>query len=285
MTRQEKQERNERIVELRKENKSIAELSELFGLTESAISVICNRYNLGGKRSQKRGAPPKKWTAKEYDRDEPRRIKLVEEKLPGFEYVGNYTGTDGMADIRCKTCGTILTRSWVTIRHSSVSCDVCRRMEAEIQRTVEKEAKAKAEQARIAEKRLRVFTAKQWQPELRCCAKCGAWFIPKRQYQQCCSTVCAERINNARKKDKRLRKLGTYNESITLPRLYERDGGVCHICGEPCDWQDFEIREDGTFIAGNSYPSIDHVVALHDGGAHEWANVKLAHRLCNSKKH
>jgi len=39
-----------------------------------------------------------------------------------------------------------------------------------------------------------------------------------------------------------------------------------------------------TFIAGNMYPSIDHVVPLSRGGLHEWGNVKLAHRICNSIK-
>lgn len=39
-----------------------------------------------------------------------------------------------------------------------------------------------------------------------------------------------------------------------------------------------------TFIAGNMYPSIDHVRPLSRGGLHEWGNVKLAHRICNSIK-
>ena len=38
------------------------------------------------------------------------------------------------------------------------------------------------------------------------------------------------------------------------------------------------------FIAGNMYPSIDHVIAVANGGTHEWSNVKLAHRICNSNK-
>ena len=39
-----------------------------------------------------------------------------------------------------------------------------------------------------------------------------------------------------------------------------------------------------TFIADNMYPSIDHVKLLARGGLHEWSNVKLAHRICNSIK-
>lgn len=63
----------------------------------------------------------------------------------------------------------------------------------------------------------------------------------------------------------------------------ERDNGVCWLCGKTCDWSNYEIV-DGTFIAGNQYPSIDHVIPLAKGGTHTWDNVKLAHRICNSIK-
>ena len=44
------------------------------------------------------------------------------------------------------------------------------------------------------------------------------------------------------------------------------------------------MREDGTFIAGKNYPSIDHVNALANGGTHTWDNVRLAHCECNRRK-
>ena len=39
-----------------------------------------------------------------------------------------------------------------------------------------------------------------------------------------------------------------------------------------------------TFISGNNYPSIDHVIPVSKGGTHTWDNVKLAHRHCNTMK-
>lgn len=289
MTRQEKAARNEKIAALRRENWSMADIAERFGMTASCVSTICKNFGLGGKRSFKKSTynPEKRsaQTIKHREADEPRRVKLIEERLPEFEYIGNFTGSDGTADIRCKKCGTVITRSWVAIRHKQVACEVCRAKATVAKKAQEKAAQEAAKEAKAKARKLKVFTQNQEQLELRCCAKCGSWFVPKRRNQQCCSRRCAESLNNTRKKDRRLRLLGGYNEAITLPRLYQRDGGVCYLCGKACDWQDFEIRDDGTFIAGDWYPSIDHVVALHDGGAHEWDNVRLAHRWCNSKKH
>ena len=44
------------------------------------------------------------------------------------------------------------------------------------------------------------------------------------------------------------------------------------------------MTEEGYFIAGNSYPSIDHIIPVSRGGTHTWDNVQLAHRYCNSIK-
>ena len=50
------------------------------------------------------------------------------------------------------------------------------------------------------------------------------------------------------------------------------------------DWLDFERRDNGVFIAGRNYPSVDHVIALANGGKHSWENVRLAHCKCNTEK-
>jgi 5-methylcytosine-specific restriction endonuclease McrA len=49
----------------------------------------------------------------------------------------------------------------------------------------------------------------------------------------------------------------------------ERDDGVCGICGEDVDPLDF---------------TLDHVVPIALGGPHEFGNLQLAHRVCNSRK-
>lgn len=73
------------------------------------------------------------------------------------------------------------------------------------------------------------------------------------------------------------------DRDITLDKVFKKNKGRCHICGKECDINDYIVK-DGAFIAGNYYPSIDHVIPLAKGGQHSWDNVKLAHRICNSLK-
>jgi 5-methylcytosine-specific restriction endonuclease McrA len=58
-------------------------------------------------------------------------------------------------------------------------------------------------------------------------------------------------------------------ELVSRVELMKRDGETCYLCGE---WM--SIHES----------SLDHVVPLSRGGSHTYANVKLAHRVCNSRK-
>jgi len=51
--------------------------------------------------------------------------------------------------------------------------------------------------------------------------------------------------------------------------LWERDRGICHICG---------LAADPTFW------HVDHKIPIRHGGAHSYANVGVAHPSCNSKK-
>lgn len=109
MTRQEKAARNEKIAALRRENWSMADIAERFGITQSCVSIICKNIGLGGKRSFKkpRYNPEKRsaQTIKGREADEPRRIKLIEERLPGFEYFGNFTGSTGRQTSAARSAG------------------------------------------------------------------------------------------------------------------------------------------------------------------------------------
>ena len=74
-----------------------------------------------------------------------------------------------------------------------------------------------------------------------------------------------------------------FDNDITLEKLFNRDGGICALCGDRCDYGDYVFR-NGFFIAGNRYPSIDHIKPLSKGGSHTWDNVQLVHKRCNSIK-
>lgn len=107
------------------------------------------------------------------------------------------------------------------------------------------------------------------------CVYCGQYFFAKSLSQKFCSEECSKRYTN-RNKDKRIYKNGKPDNSITLTKLYMRDGGVCQICGKKID---FDCEPNS-----NHYPSIDHIKPIAKGGLHIWDNVQLACRICNSVK-
>lgn len=212
-------------------------------------------------------------------------IDCINLHAPWFEYAGDYSGIDAPVRVKCRKCGAVLVRSMTTVRMGQAKCSVCREAElnarrkakAEERERKESERQAKRERARQEKERREAEKLERRHP----CVICGT--VTTNKY--CCSTRCSQRRNNQLKEVRRRAKLlnAMIDADITLEALYERDGGVCYICGKPCDWEDKETI-DGTVICGNSYPSIDHVVPLARGGLHEWSNVKLAHRHCNSVK-
>jgi 5-methylcytosine-specific restriction endonuclease McrA len=51
--------------------------------------------------------------------------------------------------------------------------------------------------------------------------------------------------------------------------VFERDEGICGICGEPVAREEFDV---------------DHVIPLALGGEHSYANVRLSHVPCNRRR-
>lgn len=229
----------------------------------------------------------------------------IAEKLPSFEYAGNYTGTDGECDIRCKICGAVKHIKSQAIRKSCARCSVCferkriEREEKEQKRREDREAAKKQLQAETAEERRKRIKQREREREkekrrkerlehitFKSCEVCGAMFLyDDRNHQKYCGKQCAVRLRQ--KRHETVRRIRTQaqmvDSDISLERLYQRDGGVCYLCGRVCDWNDREVV-DGTIICGDTYPSIEHIIPLSKNGEHAWANVKLACRRCNSHK-
>ena|ERR1039458_5581974 len=72
------------------------------------------------------------------------------------------------------------------------------------------------------------------------------------------------------------RKRAVFVAPVDHAAIYERDGGICGICNEPVN---AELRFPDPCSA-----SIDHIIALANGGIHAPENVQLAHLGCNASK-
>lgn len=122
------------------------------------------------------------------------------------------------------------------------------------------------------------------------CRYCGSPFMT--QYKKSkvfCSEECSRKHTRylshlaEKRRQGKITALDALDLDITLPLLFKRDEGICKICGGICDWNDVDIK-DKYAVAGNNYPSIDHIVPISKGGSHTWDNVQLAHKRCNSIK-
>jgi len=191
-----------------------------------------------------------------------------------WEYVGGYTGSDGSMDVKHIPCGTVTTKTCTTIRHNKIRCSVCEAKEREQLAKEKEQKKAIEKEVRSFFKRIKRYE----QIKAKECPVCGCFFYDSRA--KYCSEECSkETIRHYwNMKNERRRKQSYTEESktITLKKLFDRDGGTCWICGGACDY-DADSND-------NDYPSIDHVIPIVRGGKDEWNNIRLAHRLCNSKK-
>lgn len=200
----------------------------------------------------------------------------------------------------CQTCGKVFYSNDDHRLYCSKQClmqwkrdkaeenRILRQNEAEEkkrQRIAEREAAR--EQARDREKERRRQYKKKKQEEARIarrhpCEVCGT-ITANPKY--CCG-ACSEKSRNRRKEIARRHKLrdnGPVDYGISVEKLMEIYGGRCCLCGGRCNEKDFDLV-DGTFIAGDSYPSIDHIIPVALGGVHQMSNVQLAHRICNARK-
>lgn len=219
-----------------------------------------NSTSCGCMRSQNR---PQK-TFQEYEEAKRNEFSKITNK---WEYVRCYDRSKSKHTIRCTQCGN---EKVVKCLREIPECSACKKREKERQR---KQSKYKV------------------------CAVCGKEFESTRSTAIYCSERCSkamykerniDRVREKQRTRKRLRearamKNGKVDYTITLSKLIERDKHICKLCGREVNENDYIYIVD-TFIAGNDYPSIDHIKPLSKGGVHQWDNVQLAHRLCNSIK-
>ncbi len=79
-----------------------------------------------------------------------------------------------------------------------------------------------------------------------------------------------------KKQRRRVRKRGNGIEPVSLEAVWERDGGICHICGKRIDPK-LEYPDPMS-------KSLDHLQPISDGGPHAEWNVAYTHLRCNARR-
>lgn len=159
---------------------------------------------------------------------------------------------------RCKICGTAFTP---TRAYQKLCGDRCRAVVSHL-----------------------AYLRRQGHPATveRGCPVCEAAFNIARlpRISRFCSGRCHRRWLKAKgqeaKRRRRARLLGCYVEPYDAEDIFERDGWVCHLCGEAADRTKAAPHPRA--------PTIDHVIPVSKRGADAPFNVRCAHFLCNSKK-
>jgi len=272
------------VKELREEGNCCVEIAEKTGLDPSQIRHIVDAIGMPFAEDEVRRSialGKQKAVAIQHgslDERVEKQRQFVEDNYPGWEYVDGFTASDGFMTLRHKPCGTVVKKSSVTIRHKKgIKCPIC----AERERKRAAEEKQRLLKMEREQRRLERIDRKQYtQITFRTCEQCGNLYVGVGKY---CSEQCRKRAIN-RRHDRRISNIAVKDLTITLEKLYERDSGVCYICGGLCDYNDYQKDRNGSFIVGYDYPSIDHVYPISRGGTHTWDNVKLAHHYCNTLK-
>lgn len=270
------------VRKLIEEGETYTAIGKRYGLCKQTVRRFCriNGFERTVEMKQKDNAHPQEIGEV---------IRKVCESSNNVEYVSGYENSRSRMTVRCKTCGHEFGASYVVIVYLKKMCPACKVKS----QTEANEAKALAEAKRIAERerreaeRARAKATAEAEAERKRIAKihpcpvCGET-TSRPTY---CSDRCSKRAMSKRKEIKRRAKIKSalVDHDITIEGLYRRDGGRCHICGLQCNWEDYTVR-DGTVIAGDWYPSIDHVIPLAKGGEHSWKNIRIAHRRCNTWK-
>ena len=77
---------------------------------------------------------------------------------------------------------------------------------------------------------------------------------------------------------------GGYRARIKWQDLAKVSGMVCASCGVITDPTDTWTNEKGRKCFGRKYPTVDHIIALKNGGKDTLDNVQLLCKHCNSSK-
>lgn len=241
------------------------EIAKSFGMHPESVSRRMQKIGCYGQKTRQDGKSV--WAATDIKSDEwhysKAYDKIVLELHPDFEFVAC---KKRHVKIRCKKCHTETIRHQSTIRKYKTTCEKCQELD-----------NLQAERKRLLDALFVLIESKT--PKK--CDACGSTFYSPYASKKYCSDRCKRKARGSSNIRERCKKYGVeYHSGISLMSVYKRDNGICQICGKPTDFND--CSWNGFF--GAMYPTIDHRLALANGGSHTWENVQLAHAICNSRK-
>jgi 5-methylcytosine-specific restriction endonuclease McrA len=166
------------------------------------------------------------------------------EVLPRERFYRNVSRPDGLQTV-CKDCTKARNRAW-----HDANPDAHRRHYASYQLTAEQRDRRRR--------------------------RAADWYAANREQARANSLrwrtsnlELARLIARRRAATRRARKLAAFVEVVDPMVVYDRDGGLCGLCGSSVDREDFHV---------------DHIVPFAAGGEHSYANTQLAHARCNRVK-
>lgn len=282
-------------LELARRGESSYQIAERYGVCHETVGKHLRQL---GHAPGKGGGAVARNNAKRSRDAEATRLKRLNDWLADrFEVLESNQRLQ--STLRCKTCGHVFKRT-LDMRYEP-HCPECERIRVERKRRETEELSAQRKKCRRITKAFHLFLqAKQrdeevnhWLDAEHVCRECGEVFTVRQLRESnlwyfsdsptfCCNE-CSKRYHRRNSRHRRREHL-VCGDGVSLTQLIDRDEGICYLCGKPVDKNDFNITDEGWFIAGPGYPSVDHVVPLARGGINDMSNARLAHCRCNSLK-
>lgn len=195
-------------------------------------------------------------------------------KYPDWVFVSESLSDSDSVLLKNEICGHTIMVGKREIKRGvwKGNCEICRTAK----HLDDFATRKKGIQRRKFEKELCCKTEQMQMKECKICGKLFFGFEVNKTCSKECSKQNEKEIKNRYKRIKFKKARTEESCLINLPFIFERDNGICWICGGKCD-----INAN---YLDNNYPSIDHVIPISKGGKDCLDNVKLAHRVCNSIK-
>lgn len=267
---------------------STYEIGSMLGIGHNTVSKWANAAGL--YRGRGKGCAAES-NAKRNDEAFSRMSRLLGDRFLVLELQPR-----SRAKLKCKSCGYVFQRT-VDLR-CTTTCPECRRREVERNESERRLRQMRGAIVRALRGMLKVKEREEREREfldtVHACKECGKEFTLRERRETnpwdysdnptFCSLACSHRYHGRKAKHRRREREHGGDCSLSLMELDERDNSTCYLCGYKTEWDDFKIDDSGNFIAGDLYPSMDHVVPIAKGGMHTQENLRIAHRLCNALK-